>query len=148
MTSLDPYATTILGIKNALKEAVNGTVTFHDKVSFDYISAPPEDMNPFAHGSILRDSLSARGVKETTHILQCQIDVVYICQPDEAEFDKLVEYIGEIVDALEDGDRKIGAPDYVDRVEVNNVTYGYLEGDQALLRTGRIMISIHSMRNM
>ena len=147
MPSLDPYATTLLGIKNAVKAAVNSTVTFHDKVSFDFISAPDPEDNPFAHGSMVRDALKARGVKETGHLVTFNIDVVYMCAPDEAELDKLIGYIGEIVDVFE-GDRHMGAPAYVDRVEVDTVTYGFIEGDQALVRTGRIGITVHSMRNM
>jgi hypothetical protein len=147
MTSLDPYATTLLGIKNAVKAVIDSTETFHDKVSFDYISAPAIEDNPFAHCSIVRDSLKAWGIKETGQLITFNIDIVYICAPDESELDKLIGYIGEVIDALE-GDRHMGAEAYVDRVEVDNVTYGFIEGDQALVRTGRIGISVHSMRNM
>ena len=147
MPSLDPYATTLLGMKNALRAAIDSTTTFHDKVSFDYISAPEIEDNPFAHGSILRDSITARGVKETEHIVTFQVDVVYVCSPNEDELDKLIGYAGEVIDALE-SDRHMGEPAYVDRVEINNVTYGFTEGDQALIRTARIGLSVHGMRNM
>jgi len=147
MTSLDPYATTILGAKDALKSVINAIDTFHDKVSFDYIIGPSVEDNPFVHGSIIRDTLKARGVKETGHVLSFQIDVVYVCTPEEAELDKLIGYVGEVIDAIE-GDRHLGASAYVDNTEVDNVTYGFTEGDQALVRTARINVSVRSMRNM
>jgi hypothetical protein len=147
LVSLDSYDVNLLAIKNALKATINSTVTFRDKITFKYIENPPADQNPFAHGSIVGDQMKALGVMETLSMVYFKVEVAYICAPTEDELDILIGYIGEIIDAIE-ADRHLGDFAHVDNTEVTNVTYGYTEGDQALVRMAVMDIAVRSLRNM
>jgi len=144
--SLAPYATRIDTIKDALKGVINGTTTFNGKMSFDYIENPSASQNPFAHCSIASDSLRAIGAKETQSLITFRINIVYICDYTETAMDNLVGYIGEIVDAVE-VNRKLGTS-VIDTTEITNVTFGFDEGEEGLVRYSTIIITVRTLRNM
>ena len=142
------YATIIKDIKNKLKETIKGTTTFATHTYASYIAGGAhKSANPIALIRVRQDRFSPRGPNLTEGILMLEVWVDYLGTHEEDSLDKMIDYVGEIVDAIE-ANRTLGSS-YVNNTEVNTVDFTFREVSQtALKHTARIIISVEFLRNI
>jgi hypothetical protein len=141
----DPYGTATTAIKDALVTIVRSTSTFDDtNAHADFVRET--NVNPRCRVRLRRDSLEDIGPMETRHILNFEIWIQYLANYVEATLDQMIDYVGEIVDAIE-GTRNLGSS-YIENTEVITVDYSFRQDQSALLYHGVIIVEVEALRNV
>ena len=144
--SVDPYATALKAIKTAVYDIVNGTASFNGKTSIDKITRNNDYLNALI--SLRSDSFEAIGPKETRHSTIFLIEIEYIADEKSASQDDMIDYVGEIVDAIESSSGRQLGTTYIERTEVQNVDYTRNASESIIIQYAGIPIMVESIRNM
>jgi len=143
------YPTLIKDIKDKLLSVIKSTTTFANKATADYINLQDESRNPIATLRLRSDTFRALASKETSHTINFEIWIHYVGGYQESTLDALVEYVGEIIDAIE-ADRTLGSS-YVINTEVKTVDFSMTplaSGRSPVRHTARILVEVLAIRNL
>jgi len=118
----ESYEDYLKGIKDTVVSIVDGTTSFNGKVSADIIHS--EDENPSARVELRDDAvlLEESGFSFLQHRTTLVIKVRYLAGVAESDFDTLLGYVGEIVDAV-DSYRLNPTNPSINRIEVMGTEY-------------------------
>jgi len=141
--SVDPYGTRLKAIKDSLVDVVESASSFQYNTSADYVVKVP---NPGALIRLRRDVFDGVGPMETFHRTEFEIHVQFIDTHREATLDKIIDYVGEIVDEIE-ADRDLSNSD-VENTEILQIDYTRTVSQSALRHTAVILISVETLRNV
>lgn len=139
-----PYGTWIKSIKDSLIAVVKTATSFSEHTYADYVKEVAG--NPTAFVRLRRDDVTDIGPVETRHIITFEIQVIYRGSHREASLDKVIEHVGEIVDAIE-ADRDL-SNSYVLNTEVVLVDYTFRATESAVIHYGQITCEAEVLRNV
>jgi len=141
--SVDPYGTRVKAIKDSLVDIVEGTTSFQYNTSADYVVKVP---NPGALIRLRRDVFADVGPMETHHLTLFEIQINFIGTHREATLDSIIDYVGEVVDAIE-ADRTLSNSN-IENTEVTNVEFTRTGGESAVRHVAIISVQVESLRNV
>jgi hypothetical protein len=142
-----PYGTHIKSIKDTLKGIIDGTNSFMGRTYVDLI-APMDDRqeNPVALITLDSDNFNAIGPHTTYHEVIFHIEVLYLADYTEASMNAMLDYVGEIVDAIE-ADRGFNDDD-IEMIEVLDIDYTWEEYEAMIVRKALIRSQVNAYRNI
>jgi len=123
---------------------INGTTSFSGKVTSDEVHSEDDVLN--ARIELIEDNLDDIGAQVTEHIVSFKVKIRYVSGVTEADFNALLGYVGEIVDAIEDN-RTLSST-YITRTEVVNASYSTQDRTEGIvIRHCHLSIFVEGHRN-
>ena len=103
---------------------------------------------PYCRVRIMRDRLTALGPMETRHDVDFEVQIHHRGRGEESDQDKIIGYVGEIVDILE-ADRKVGTALSDVSARINSIEYSFRGGDRdTVFYYAYLDVTIKHLRNV
>jgi virulence-associated protein VapD len=145
---MSAYETVLDAAVNAVESTVINCVSFNaNSVHVDYFRV--EDYgayDPICVISLQRDSVESIGPMETQHVLTFQLHVKHTGSGVRDDLNKIVSYIGEIMDKIE-SDRTLGTS-YIENTEITGVEYSMENQQSAVINHAVMTVEVLALRNV